>query len=588
MRHSTLALLLALATAASGQDAARDPQKADKLREAGVALFKEKKLAEAATKYLEAIAAYDEALGEGTEASARQTLVLRRAVLWCRRQAGDDSHLAEDLEAFLKTDAAVFGSKGEEDSVVNCLAAVLEEAGKRKDTKTLAAAGATIEAALGRWIDAAAKQERLDEMEKHLDLKRGGLMVAHAGALFIAGERAEGEKKYREAIAYLGKRPDPDEAAWAAQNCFWDMTQGGTPEDAAFFFAETLAQLGKKEFASVESYFTVNVRNYLKALRGAKRWQDGVTFLEAAIAASAKAKIASGALSEAALRVSLDTFLSSMGAWEKAIANARATADLAKAAGDDAAGGAANAAAARAHFAAGKADAALPAVESAVGLLKSSGDVIGEGRARVLKVDILCGLKKHDEAEKEAKAVVAHFEELGFGPGLTDARQARLRNAKAKGDAALEAKAAADLDGVSAAGGQGGESQSTMAPEDLADKAAESATPLELLEIRRVRNELKVRNLLSNAIVTVKVDCAFRHVNIDGVLMQVRGAEIAFISVRRDGEAPGTPGESSMSVGGVITHTGPEFLDFAQRVIATEGTPVVLDSALQIRRKGAK
>jgi len=588
MRHFLLGLALSLAATASAQNAAEDTKKADGLRDEGVALFKQKKFAEAAEKYLTAIAAYEEALGAGTEKSAGQAVVLRRAVLWCRQNAGDYSRVAGDLEAFLKADAAVSGNGDEEDSVIACLAAGLEALAAKKDLGGLGSLDGAAMAALDKWIDAAKKQERLDGMFRNLDSKRGGLIAAHAQALFLAGDRAAGEKRYREAIAYFEKRSDADEPAWTAQNAFYDMSRTGTPVDAAFFFDETLAMLAKKEFAQVESYLTSNLRNYLKSLGEAKRWKDGTAFLEAAIAGAPRPGIRGGALDEAALRRNLGVFLVAGGDWAKAVANADELGKFADAANDPAGSGEAEAMAAEALFRSGKADAALARADAAVKKLKLAGEAIREGRARVLRTDILCGLKKFDDGEVEAVAAAALFSEIGYGPGLTEARQARLRNAKAKGDAVLEKKAAADLSGVSAAGGQGGESLSTMAPRDLAGKAAASETPLALLEIRRAGDELKVRNLLSKSAVSVKIEYALRHVNIDGVLLQIRGPEVVFLSVRKDGQAPGTEGESSMSVGGQVTHTAPEFLEFAQRAVATEGSVLEFDSALQIRRKPGK
>lgn len=579
---------LSLCCAAAAQNGGEDPRKADNLRKEGVKLFQEKKFAEAATKYLESIAAYGESLGADSEACARETLVLRRAVMWCRENAGDRSHVAEDLEAFLKTDAAVLGNEQEEDSVIACLGTAMEELGAKKDAKGLESLNASALAALERWITAGAKDKGLDRMAAHLDLKRGGVMVAYAQGLYVAGERKAGEKAYREAVAYFEKRSNAVEAAWSAQNCFYHMSTAGTPEDAAFFFLETLAILSKREFAAVEAYLTMNARNYLKALAAAEKWRDGIVFLDTAIAGLPRPGVRGGAFEEASLRIALNAFLTGAGAWEQALKNADALGKLATAAKDNTATGMAETMAAVALLASGKPDAALPRADEAVKQLKLAGDAIGEGRARILRSDVLCALKKHDDAEKEAVAAAGVFSEIGFGPGLTDARKARLRNAKAKGDAELEAAAAADLQGVAAAGGRGGESLGTMEAADLSQKASQSEAPVELLEIRRSGSSLKIRNLLSNTVVTSAVNYALHYLNVDGVLLQVRGAEIAFMGVRDNGNAPGSAGESSMSVGSEITHTAPEFVPFAQRALATEATPLVLDSALQIRRKPAK
>ncbi|GEM_PF-3207356 len=200
--------------------------------------------------------------------------------------------------------------------------------------------------------------------------------------------------------------------------------------------------------------------------------------------------------------------------------------------------------------------------------------------------DALSGTGRHDDADAAVRNALQVFEEVEFGVGLTEARKAGLRCARAAGDKKRISRYESMLSSLSARGGAGGLSIGSMSAGDLYARVQENMNraPVGVLEITRSGDRLKFENLLDGSSVEHEIEYTFRNVCVSGILFQVRGAEIQLVDIYSKAEAPGTKGETAMTVGGKVVHTGPDFAPFGQRSVVSEGFRLRVTSAVQLVR----
>ncbi|MEK7865312.1 MAG: hypothetical protein AAB434_01425 [Planctomycetota bacterium] len=562
-----------------------DTSKADALRAEGVSLFKAEKYAEAADRYRGAIDAYGEVQGRDGEEFLGNAVTLWRATAWCEVYSNDTDGLAAAYAAFYEALLALGGNEKEEGEIRNCLGHALREAAERKAVaemeKIYLPFRAAVEKALER-AEADPRGEAISHFSRRLINASMGSRCAWFEMLYLAGEKERGAKEYAEVIAFWRGRNDPQSAAWAAQNAFYDLADLGRIEDAGFFVVESLTAIRRDDLPRVEATLGVNLCDLLQ-----KAHKDGnsaaITFLREVIEQGRKAKAFTPGLSETYFRLCLDECLREAPADR--LTNAHALAALGREDGDLHVEAAADIAAGEALAATSKAGDAVARLDGAAARAERIGDLLSLGEARLAKGRTLSAAGKHADAEEAIQAAIEAFEKADDGVAAIHARSAGLANAKAKKDETLTAKYEEALSSISAAGGLAGRSIGDMEPEELVRRANGSANTIDLIEVWREGDRLVFKNLLDGTAAEDEIAFPFHNVKVSGALFQVRGPELLLENIYDGRGCPGAHGDVCMSMGGQVQAShGDDFAGFRLRLFLAEGTRIRVNSAYQMYR----
>ncbi|MGE0432242.1 MAG: hypothetical protein AB7K09_11190 [Planctomycetota bacterium] len=574
-----------------GQPPQTQPLDARGLLDAGAAAWEAKDYTGAARYYTRAIAAYTTGFGDDTAAADAQNIILRRAIFWCHAQAGSGSDaLMPLIEPFFAT-ALRIGTADAADEIASCNAAVcqvmkaLAVAKKGDDAEALYRAWGlamhrTLKAALADHT-AGTRAEALATFVAIVERVSWHTRYDHMEALWILGRTDTGTSEFRAIVAHYEQMGEHEQAVWSAQNAFFEMTRNGTPQSAAWFFAETLAALKSYRAASPQAFALVNVRDYLRRLQADGHGADAVAFIEALIAGATQRDAFASGLDEATFRSWLAPLLS---ADPKAAGvNAARLAELGKSAGD---------AWLEAIGLTGSAQAALDQGESAtlpaalaVAAAARAGDPLVLGRALLQQARSLSARGEHYPADAAVVNAVEQFAHARSNAGRHAASLIGLANAEAAKDDALITAWKAAAGSVAAGGGRAGESVGEMSPSALLAAVTKEPMEIDLLEIERTGKLLKVTNLLDSTSVKIAIDPLFHVVNVSGVMLQLRDAELAVVEIANRASAPATPGESATMADGKAVFSTPDFDTFVPRVHLADGKRVRVTSGWRLVRQ---
>jgi len=581
-------LLVIISVQTLAQEKNTGVDKAERLRQEGVDHFKKKEYKAAIEKYTAAIETYGSVLGKTNRTFLSEAVVLCRAVVWCRANNGQHEKLEGDVRAFYKIVYQLGGSADEEVSVNNCMIGVLESLGDKKSMKQLEAVFRAYTGVLGEFIRLGKKDRKrkaaMRSFVDRMEVNVGRAMRSRMLLLLLAGEEAKGLRAYARTQKYWRGYRNRIQAAWTAQNAFYEMTVGDFPKLASFFLAETLAAVKKDGLFQVEVRLWCNLRNYLLKLEQEKRWEDGIRFLEKVLPGNKRRNVYTEGLPEEYFRFCLGRFLLYAEAWDKLAKNGDNIVRLGRAEkyGYLEARGASMAG--QGCFKAGKVEEAIKRFDISIQRADAAGDAIGAAQGRVRKSRALLHLKRYGEASDEVQKAAAEFKRVGHGIGLTDARKAGLAVARAAGDEALIARYERALRRVSAKGGAAGASIGGMKPGELTDLLHKQKKPTDILEITRSEDRLLFKNLLDGSSVEEPISYSFHHLNVSGILFQIRGPEILLVNIYNHSRAPGTQGEFAANAKGKVSHTGPAFNLFQMRHCVGGGAVLRVSNACLLHR----
>lgn len=592
-RRPLLATALALACAvAPGGARAEDPrpaaEQADRLRATGDAHVGRGEWAAALQKYAEAVAAWEAVLGQDSPDLPRRLLPFRRAMAWCRVKSGDPAGVRDDVAPFYRALLAVGGDPAAEDAMRGCVATALHQLALRKDVAGLDAVYPAFREAVAACL-AGARADRgralaLAPMVARLEVASLAGRRDYLARLCVAGQPERGIQEYRALVQEQEARKELEPASWTASDAFYEITRVGRTDGAAFFLLETLKAVKRYRFARVERYLSFNLANGLERLRADRKLAEAVALVTETLAAARSADAFGRGLDEGYFRWCLAQLLAEQGDWDKGAANGDALAAWGKAAGSPYHEALGAQFAGDALAALGRYEEAVPRFDAAIERAQGIADLLRFGYAAIAKGEALTALTRFDAAESACRRALEVFEAARYGPGLTAARVAARRNAEAGQDGKRRAEYERQLAAVAAAGGLAGRSAGTMEPAEMERRIGAEPAAFDLLEVTRAGNRLVIKNLVDGSSVEDEIGFGFHCVNVSGILFEIQGAELVAIDSLGTRKAPGGAGEIAFSMGGQVTHTGPQLRPFRARQFVDAGCAVRVTSALQTYR----
>ncbi|MHC4600617.1 MAG: hypothetical protein ACYS47_16600, partial [Planctomycetota bacterium] len=281
----------------------------------------------------------------------------------------------------------------------------------------------------------------------------------------------------------------------------------------------------------------------------------------------------------------LDPFLFGTKQYEKALANGEALAALGKKSkyrfweviGSLCAG--------KACSLAGKHSEALEQLGACLKAAKSIDDKIRVGTIHIWIGETHCALGEFVGAEQAALQAEKVFKAIRDKKGEADARNLRLKIAKAMKDEEKLSQfrhSGSASGGAGGAGGAGGDATYRSDPEVFCRKIREQTRDVPVLRIYRKGDRLVFRNLFTRKETTKKIEYKFHYESVFGLHFQFRGPEVQFVKIAPNQGCPGVPGESVSISNGEVHVRGPDLDPFRCRLFVGRKGIVVLTSSGQL------
>jgi tetratricopeptide (TPR) repeat protein len=254
--------LLILSTLSLGEEKGPDLAEADRLRDEGVALFEQNEYAKAALRYEEAVQAYEKALGKDAKEALERIVVLRRAICWCRAQAGEFRSLKGSFNDFLNIAFQLGGNPGEEGSVRECFEWAMNWLAKKGRLPDMEAVFRGYRAVVESFIEKAEKDGKRPEMLGPF-VRRMKDSIGNAfhtcGNLYREMNQPERSREiFEEGLAYWKSKKDWEDVAWCRAK-LGDFK--GLKGDVEAFYKDALESGGdEEEEASLQSCIRWSLR----------------------------------------------------------------------------------------------------------------------------------------------------------------------------------------------------------------------------------------------------------------------------------------------------------------------------------------
>ncbi len=564
--------------------------RAEAVAQEGVRAFEAKDYAKAIERYEAAMplvaAAYP---AEGGRRAAR-LLILHRAMAWCRVRLGDrEGFLREAADAY-KLLGGLGGNAPEEAQLENALWTARDAVAAELPAvlRLLNGYRSILSAAIPK------KGGEGDEFVHRTKVRVG--QVLHDTAYALAADGSDDAKEaYERAFHWRRVIPDMPGAAWSSQNLFRWLADKGRDADAAHWFGVTARILREAPNAEIEASLAANASRFLATWTGAGEWTRSAAFLD-------------GILRDGALRGSLATLTDgfvlstrlSLGARlpkPPPIETVRALAAALRVAAVDERQPRwdyeAGLALSRAATEAGAAEEALGAAREALVAAERLGDARRAGRAKIAHARAVAAAGKPEEGERILR------EEVWVPAGRVDAEggdPVLREEARRAGEAIANSARRADwekryeLTTVTALGGLSG---TTWLGTDIGAflesvRAARGDGPV--LAITRRGTRWDIRSPFATGVGRVEVDRRLRYVNANGILLAVKGPDIAVIGTRPEATAPAAGGGAMMKIGDGRVVGDPEEIEgeslppFASQATILDGETAFVNRFLRISR----